>query len=84
MVFVKEESEEDKSEPETCRIKHEEQEGLMKVKEERQDLNEVEEKHQHQKTYDVTTGEKSHFRTSAGMPSLPGALPEVQCCIQFL
>uniref|UniRef100_A0A8C2G8B1 C2H2-type domain-containing protein n=1 Tax=Cyprinus carpio TaxID=7962 RepID=A0A8C2G8B1_CYPCA len=31
----------------------------MKVKEERQDLNEVEEKHRDQKVYDATTGEKS-------------------------
>ncbi len=33
--------------------------GLMKVKEERQDLNEVEEKHQHQKDHNITAGEKS-------------------------
>ncbi|XP_039528988.1 gastrula zinc finger protein XlCGF49.1-like [Pimephales promelas] len=59
MVFVKEESEEDMSEPEPWRrIKHEEQGGLIKVKEERPDLNEVEEKHQHQKAHDVTAGEK--------------------------
>ncbi|KAG1957433.1 GTPase IMAP family member 8-like [Pimephales promelas] len=57
MVFVKEESEEDMSEPEPWRIKHEEQEGLVKVKEERPDLNEVEERH-HQKVRDVTAGEK--------------------------
>ncbi|KAG1927041.1 hypothetical protein F2P79_024518 [Pimephales promelas] len=58
MVFVKEESEEDMSEPEPWRIKHEEQGGLMKVKEEIQDLNEMVEKHQHQKAHDVIAGEK--------------------------
>ncbi|ROK79787.1 hypothetical protein DPX16_1521 [Anabarilius grahami] len=58
MVFVKEESEEDMSEPEPWRIKHEEQGGLVKVKEEREDLMEVEEKHQHQKDHDVP-GEES-------------------------
>ncbi len=31
----------------------------MKVKEERQDLNEVEEKHQDQKDHNITAGEKS-------------------------
>ncbi|XP_048066035.1 gastrula zinc finger protein XlCGF7.1-like isoform X1 [Megalobrama amblycephala] len=58
MVFVKEESEEDMSEPEPWRIKHEEQGGLVKVKEEREDLNEVEEKYQLQEAHDVTTEEK--------------------------
>ncbi|KTF75165.1 hypothetical protein cypCar_00031672 [Cyprinus carpio] len=68
MMFVKEESEENTSEvetwrikheePETWRIKHEEHGGLMKVKEERQDLYEEEEKHQDQKNHDVN-GEKS-------------------------
>ncbi|RXN20342.1 sterile alpha motif domain-containing 3-like isoform X2 [Labeo rohita] len=58
MVFVKEESEEDTSEPEPWKIKQEEQGGLMKVKEERQDLNEVEEKYQSQKDHDVN-GEKT-------------------------
>ncbi|RXN17242.1 gastrula zinc finger -like protein [Labeo rohita] len=68
MVFVKEESEMDTSEPESLRIKQEEPEpwrikleeqgGLIKVKEE-QDLNEMEEKNPDQKAHDVITGEKS-------------------------
>ncbi|XP_048066083.1 gastrula zinc finger protein XlCGF48.2-like isoform X2 [Megalobrama amblycephala] len=58
MAFVKEESEEDMSKPEPWRIKHEEQGGLVKVKEEREDLNEVEEKYQLQKAHDDTAEEK--------------------------
>ncbi|XP_048015826.1 uncharacterized protein LOC125248174 isoform X2 [Megalobrama amblycephala] len=62
MVFVKEESEEDMNEPESWRIKHEEQGGLVKVKEEREDLMEVEEKHQHQKDHDVPGEESDTYK----------------------
>ncbi|XP_016104473.1 oocyte zinc finger protein XlCOF15-like isoform X2 [Sinocyclocheilus grahami] len=58
MMFIKEESE-DTCDPEPCRIDNEHQEGLVDVKEESHILNEVEEKHQHQKAHDVLTGEKS-------------------------
>jgi len=43
--------------------------GLMKVKEERPDLNEVEEKH-HQKAHDVTAGEKLKTENSCSQSSI--------------
>ncbi|KAL1279140.1 hypothetical protein QQF64_025813 [Cirrhinus molitorella] len=53
-------------------MKEEEQGGLMKMKEERQDLNEVEEKHQVQKDHNVN-GEKS-YPTPIHHPRLSSAV----------
>ncbi|XP_067284047.1 gastrula zinc finger protein XlCGF57.1-like [Pseudorasbora parva] len=61
MAFIKEEIEDVKIE-ETFRVKHEETEkqtDLMPLKEESQDLNEMEEKDQYKTQYDSITGEKS-------------------------
>ncbi|CAM4597167.1 unnamed protein product [Leuciscus chuanchicus] len=78
MEFIREENEEDMSDPQSCKIKNEdteEQREVIEVKVEGQELNDVEEKHQYHRPHSFKTGQMgNYFAYTAAMDPQPKPL----------